>query len=160
MIVATYDANILAAGFLGRHTPPGAILDAWRAGHVVLVTSEHVLEELARTLDKPYFRARLAHGEIERFLQALREETVLTPLVARVEGVATHWEDDLVLATAVSGKAAYLVTGDQALRRRVPAYQGVRVVTAREFLGILAAHPDHSPPGRPADDPDRTGSPS
>lgn len=49
-----------------------------------------------------------------------------------------HAEDDPILATAVSGHAEYLVTGDRSLRRRVPAYRGVRLVTAREFAELLA----------------------
>lgn len=54
-----------------------------------------------------------------------------------VSGVATHPEDDLVLATAVSGKADYLVTGDKPLRKTVPKYQGVKLVTPVEFLKVL-----------------------
>jgi len=138
VIVAVYDANILASGLLTSTTPPGQILDAWRRGQVTLIVSEHILSELAGVLQKAYFRSRLVAGEAERFLEALRQDAVLTPITVEVQGVATHPEDDLVLATAVSGQADYLVTGDGPLRRQVPGYRGVRLVTAREFVELLA----------------------
>jgi predicted nucleic acid-binding protein len=54
-----------------------------------------------------------------------------------VSGVATHPEDDLVLATAVSAGADYLVTGDIRFRTRVPSYQGISLVSPSEFLAII-----------------------
>jgi predicted nucleic acid-binding protein len=54
-----------------------------------------------------------------------------------VAGVATHPEDDLVLATALSAGADYLVTGDRRFRTRVPHYQGVTLVSPAEFLAII-----------------------
>ncbi len=54
-----------------------------------------------------------------------------------VQGVATHPEDDLILATAVSGGAQYLVTGDRQLLK-LGNYQGVQIVTARDFLDRLS----------------------
>ena len=45
-------------------------------------------------------------------------------------------EDDLVLATAISGRATYLVTGDRVFRQ-VDEYRGVSFLTPREFLSII-----------------------
>lgn len=63
---------------------------------------------------------------------------VIVPLSTVVRGVATHASDDLVIATAVSGSADYLVTGDRDLRLRVREYGGVAIVSPAEFLEILA----------------------
>jgi len=52
--------------------------------------------------------------------------------------VVTHPEDDLTLATAVSAKADYLVTGDQPMLRKVGnTYQGVNLITPIAFLAML-----------------------
>ena len=56
----------------------------------------------------------------------------------RTSGVATHPEDDQILATAVSAQAEYLVTGDKKLQQ-LGAYQGVRVFAPRAFLDLLEA---------------------
>ncbi len=55
-----------------------------------------------------------------------------------VHNIATHIEDDLILATAVSAKADYLVTGDGPLLQKVgDSYREVNLVTPSEFLQIL-----------------------
>ena len=53
-----------------------------------------------------------------------------------VHGIATTPEDDLILATAVSGNATHLVTGDRQLQN-VGEYRGIKVLRAREFLSRL-----------------------
>ncbi len=57
-------------------------------------------------------------------------------ITANAVGVTAHAEDDLVLATAISGNAEFLVTGDMALRA-VETYRGVTILTPREFLDML-----------------------
>ncbi len=74
-------------------------------------------------------------------LARLRTEASLQPLTVRVSGSATHPQDDLILATALSGRANYLVTGDHGLLS-VGAFQAVRIVTPREFLAYLASDGD------------------
>ena len=138
MIKAVLDANTLVSAALTNTTPPGQLLDACRAGQFELLISQHLLTEVSNTLRKPYFQARLTSDQIAQFQLLLTEEATVVPLSVEVRGVATHPEDDLVLATAVSGQADYLVTGDGPLRRRVPTYQGVKLVTAREFAELIA----------------------
>ena len=65
----------------------------------------------------------------------------MVPLTVQVAGVATHPEDDLILATAVSSGADYLVTGDRRLRA-VGAYADVAILSPREFLTLLASDSD------------------
>ena len=99
--------------------------------------SEHLLAEVRRTLDKPYFRSRLTPARIDQFLRGLAEHAVIVLLTVTVVGVATHPEDDFVLATALSAEAEYLVTGDRQLLR-LRSYEGVIIVSPREFLAMLA----------------------
>ena len=73
---------------------------------------------------------------------ALRQ-AIITPLTVSVSHIATHPEDDLVLATALSGNAQFLVTGDYKLVER-KQYQGLILVTVREFLAILPGLPSES----------------
>ena len=55
-----------------------------------------------------------------------------------MSGIATHPEDDVVLATAVSAKARYLVTGDAKLQD-LRTYQDVTIFSARAFLTLVTA---------------------
>ncbi len=141
MIAAVLDTNVLASGIVGivrLESTPGELLRRWRANAFTLVLSEPILAELIRTLTNPYFAARLAPSEVTDTLRRLHGEAHLQPITERVSGHATHREDDVILATALSAKADFLVTGDRGLHA-IRVFQGVRVVSPREFLAILDA---------------------
>lgn len=136
--VATVDTNLLASGAPSAHpdAAPARLLAAWRAGQFRLVLSEHILQELAETFAKSYFAHRLSLDRRQAFMHLLRTEATVTPLSVTVTGVASHPEDDLVVATALSGGAQFLVTGDhQLLQRKV--YQDLFIVGAQDFLAML-----------------------
>ncbi len=137
MIRATDDTNVLASGFIRPGPPPGQILQAWRSGAFTLVLSEHILEELERTFEEPYFRRQLNLTQRAENPALLRAEAFIAPISVSVSGAATHPEEDMVLATALSGTAAFLVTGDVRFRTHVPRLLGVRLMSPTEFLEIL-----------------------
>lgn len=60
----------------------------------------------------------------------------MTPITVQIAGVATHAEDDLVLAAALAGQVHYLVTGDKDLQA-LGSYQGITILPARAFLDLL-----------------------
>jgi uncharacterized protein len=133
------DTNVLAsglAGFRNPSSPVAMILRLWRLGVFTLVTSEHILTELFRTLQTPYFRQRLTPQQINSAMRLLRRKTTIIPLTTTVHGVATHPEDDVILATAVSAKADYLVTGDTKLQH-VRTYKAVTILSPKQFLATL-----------------------
>ena len=138
MIRAVLDVNVLASGSLKAPTPPGLLLDIWRAGSFRLIISDHILANLRRALTKTYFQRRLTAAESSAFIALLRQEATLSPIVAPVHGVAPDAEDDLVLVTAISGQADYLVTGDAAFQD-LHTYRGIRIVSPRAFLVILTS---------------------
>ncbi len=137
MIRALLDTNILASGIATPQNSPGLVLTLWTAGEFELVTSMPILVELERTLEKHYFRRMVTPDVAQAVFSQIRNKGNLIPITTFVSGVATHPEDDLVLAVAVSGKADYLVTGDRQLLK-LREVQGVRILTAAEFLLVLA----------------------
>jgi putative PIN family toxin of toxin-antitoxin system len=80
-----------------------------------MVVSEHVLAELESTLIKPYFSTKIPIEQKARFFNLIRTYAEVIPLTIAVSGTATHPEDDLILATAMSASVDYLVTGDRQL---------------------------------------------
>jgi putative PIN family toxin of toxin-antitoxin system len=119
---AVLDTNVLASGFVGRfveQSTPGELIRQWVRSRYVLAVSEYILLELARAFQQPYFTACFSAEDRAGALLLLREEAHISSPTASVSGVATHPEDDLALATALSARADYLVTGDERLRRRM-----------------------------------------
>jgi uncharacterized protein len=101
------DTNILASGAISAAGTLSTIVDAWRSGQFKVIVSVPILEELKRTLQKPYFRRSLTAKQSSRFLKLLQKRATVSPITV----------DDVILATAVSAKADYLVTGDKKLHR-------------------------------------------
>ena len=137
-MISTLDANFLASGLIAQ--PGGTIaslVEAWRAGRFDVALSQHIYDELARTLAEAYFTSRVPVDVIANYLTFVAQQSTFYRITVTVSGVATHPEDDLVLATALSAGADYLVTGDRRFRTRVPSYRGVTLVSPAEFLAIL-----------------------
>ncbi len=138
------DTNALAASIvgsaLGWQTPPAQLWRRWLDKRFDLLISEQVMSELSTTLDLPWFAARVDPAHRDLAVQRLYVVAEMAVPSTQVIGVARHWQDDLVLAAAVSGNADYLVTGDAEFRR-VDEYQGVKIRTPAEFLIELDEHP-------------------
>lgn len=130
------DTNVLASGLVNAGSVPGNVLSCWSAGLFELVISEHILQELARTLGKPYFRQRLSVEQVFRFLQVLKTDAISVPLQTGPARIASHPEDDLVLATAADGDAIYMVSGDKQLLALGRVDQ-CTIVSPAEFLAFL-----------------------
>ena len=132
----TLDANVWAPGFTSLWGASRRLIEHWEEGDFALVVSEHVLAELARTFDDPYYRSRFSPQQVKRSLMLLRTDDLVVELTTPVVGVATHPEDDLVLSTALSGGASILCIRDkQLLRLRV--YQTVSILSPGELLAPL-----------------------
>lgn len=138
MTRAVLDTNVLVSGFVRSNADAATVrvLDLWRSGAFDLVTSAPIIEEFRRTLSTPYFISRLSPEDIEAAVALIATLAELVEIVVEVSGVATHREDDVILATAVSAGANFLVTGDRQLRK-VAEFNGVRLVTPAEFAGWL-----------------------
>ncbi len=100
--------------------------------------SEHLLSELTNAWRKPYWDERLTNEFILQTLVTIRRFGNLVVPTPGISGIATHWQDDIVIATAIAGNARYLVTGDKELLE-IGRYQSVEIVTPAEFLELLAA---------------------
>jgi len=138
VIRAVLDANIIISALLIRSGMPARILAAAYAVVFRCFSSDAIVREVLKTLTHDRVRRKYPIDalEIERLRQFLESDPVLVPITAIVRGVASHPEDDLILATAVSASAEYLITGDRQLLA-LGEYHGVQIVTPRVFLTIL-----------------------
>jgi putative PIN family toxin of toxin-antitoxin system len=139
VIRAVLDTNVLASAMAGagyRKSVPGEVFRRWRRRSYRLVVSRHILDELERTLANPYFSARFTPDQVARALRTFGKRGEWASMDALVSGVASHPEDDPILATAVSASADYLVTGDRMLQR-LGSFGGVAIVGPREFIMLL-----------------------
>lgn len=141
MIPAVLDTNVLASGFIRLRHPastPDRLLGIVLDRAYPLVVSEHILSELTRVFAQPYFLRFLDPGQAETNIALLRQVAQVVAPAPGIQGVASHGEDDAVLATAVRVQPSLLVTEDSKLRQ-IQRYQDVTLLSGRDFLAYLAA---------------------
>ncbi len=138
MIRAVVDTNALISGIISPLGAPAEIVLRWQQGDFLLITSPVLLNELWRVLAYPRIADRLHWSEEERsqFVESFETLALITPGTLRLPGVTRDPKDDPVVACAVEGKAEFIVSGDQDLLI-LGAYQGIRMVTPRDFLALL-----------------------
>ncbi|HLH22654.1 MAG TPA: putative toxin-antitoxin system toxin component, PIN family [Chloroflexota bacterium] len=139
MIVAVLDTNTIVSETIAPQGIPSQILQAGRAHQFRWITSIVIIDEVTRALSRPRLQRkyRVGPADVDRVRELLEQHPIVSPITVQVQGIATHPEDDLILATAASVQAEYLVTGDQQLQR-LGSYQGVQIVSPRQFLDVLS----------------------
>ena len=114
----------------------------WREGRFELILSPSLLEELETVLNRPALQRYLRPGVAQVFLDLLSAEaTIVAPTVSL--SLCRDPKDNVLLETAVAGRADYLVsadrdlTDDPHLRETMQTQYGVRVMTVAEFVRAL-----------------------
>ena len=104
------------------------------SGPHVLVLSEAILTEVSRVMAYPRVQARwpLSPEAIERYTSFLRECSSLADLPESFPAVVSDPDDDLVLQTAIAGKADVLCSRDGAFEPEMVhqfcAAHGIRIL--------------------------------
>lgn len=136
MLKATYDTNTLVSGTIISQGPISNIINAWIHDEVEMITSEPLIDELLRTLRKPYFSLRLSKEQVQSFINIVRERATIVPITTPIPNVSKDPDDNIVLATAESGNASYVVTGDHELQD-IKQYKKIKIVSPRIFSEII-----------------------
>lgn len=119
-MLVVLDTNVLVWGLAFPSGPPGRIVSAWRAGAFGLVTSEFMLDELARILPALSHRRGFSAADVRDFLDSMRAMLTIVELsadhLALAQGSGLRDPDDTpILATLLVSGADCLVTGDKEL---------------------------------------------
>jgi len=139
VIRAVLDANQFASALLKPGSNPARILDSLKDNKFQLIISESIVNEIKRILLYPKLKKihGLEAGEIEAFLDDLAAFAFFTPEELEVTVVPEDPSDNKYFICAAEGEAGYLVSGDNHLLR-LGSWQSIKVITARDFLELLA----------------------
>lgn len=74
-----------------------------------------MLDRLVNAWQKPYVTRGFRAGELSDALVFLRERATFVVPSDEIRDVADDEEDDVIISTAVTGRASHLVTGDRGL---------------------------------------------
>lgn len=136
MLRAVIDTNLFVSGTAaGPGSTPYRLLQSWRHGEYVLVTSPQIIKEVHTVLYRPEIQKQfsLTSQEADQVLKALTNYAFVTAGTQTVDVVTHDPDDNKFIACALEGSASHVVSGDKHLLS-IGTYQGISMVTARTFL--------------------------
>lgn len=140
---ATCDTNILARAAVRPTGPARAVFVELLSDPHALVLSEPIVAELARVLryDRVRNQSKMTEAEIDSFVNDLRELSELVTIPDSAPSISNDPDDDLVVATAVTGRADVICSLDRHIRHSIVraycATFGIRVLSDIELLKEL-----------------------
>ncbi len=139
MLRAVFDANIYISAIIQPTGTPGRLVERFlRDASFEVVLSPAIVDEVLRAMAYPKVRKLLHGADAQLWFEDL---IVLADLVAgaqQLSGVCKDPDDDKYVVAALEGRAAYVVTGDQAFLA-LKEHLGVAIVTPRSFLDLLGS---------------------
>jgi putative PIN family toxin of toxin-antitoxin system len=138
-VKALLDTNSLVSVLLRPDGVSNQIFQRWRAGQFQLATSPGILVELTDVLHRRHIfeKYHLTEVVVDDHLTALRTEAEVAPGLLVLDAVPDDPKDNHVLAAAVETSCEYIVSGDRHLLD-LHDYQGIKIVSPREFLALLS----------------------
>lgn len=102
-------------------------------GELEVIVSPQIMTELRRIAEDERLATCLQPGALEALLRALAENAEVVAGELELPDVTEDPDDDMVVACAVEGNAAYIITRDQHLLR-MGIYRDIAVVSPEEFV--------------------------
>jgi putative PIN family toxin of toxin-antitoxin system len=132
MVRVVVDTNILVSALINHGKPRILVLKLLEEHTVIL--SRQMLAELADVLTRDKFAVKTS--QVDTFLAILvRKSKIVTPS-SRFKVISEDPDDDVVLNTAYTGKAEYIVTGDRHLLA-LKEFKRTKIVKVTHMLESL-----------------------
>ncbi len=106
---------------------------------ISLVLSEEILTEFKDVLNRSEVSGRFHYSQkdIGDYATAIRDVATIIDIQSKFRVAKEDPKDDVILQTAVDGKADFLISGDRHLKQ-IKEFRNVRIVNPRQFLSIIA----------------------
>lgn len=124
------DTNVFISSFFGGN--PRKIIDLWKSGEITLCLSRPIVDEYIEVLRRLKLQDE---KELEELLGLFAHgvHLVYTAKTPELHVVEEDPDDDKFIECAVALKAAFVITGDSAVKK-IQDYMNIKIVSPREFL--------------------------
>jgi len=131
------DTNVLVSGLISEGGPPGRLINAVRHQAVTLVLSEEIIAELGQVLARPRMQKYLREDVAEVFAQTIDTIALIVPAPLPKVDISPDPKDNMVLATAVTGHADLIVSGDKRHLLQLDVFEGIPIRTPGQTIQTL-----------------------
>jgi putative PIN family toxin of toxin-antitoxin system len=130
-VIVVLDTNVVVAALVAK----GLCLEVVQRAIAMrcLATSAALVQELESTLHDKF----TVTPSTSRFVRLFQQHAMVFEPILPARQVCRDPDDDTVLGTAAAARANFIVTGDRDLLV-LKDYEGIRIITPREFLEILS----------------------
>ena len=142
-IVAVIDTNVWVSAFLNPDGYPARIIKAGKDEAFLIVSAPPLLDELQEVLRRPRIKKirRITDEDITRFVEEIAAVVQLVPVLGEFN-LCRDPDDDIVLETAIRGKAGYVITRDEDMTRDLDLQEhlerfDIEIMTVQRFIDIL-----------------------
>jgi len=142
-IKVVVDTNIWISSLIASSKTAARLVDEWRESKFEIVVSEQQVLELYEVLSRPkfLFKYRIARQEIDDIVSSIAVRAERVTLKGNTK-LCRDPDDDIIIETAIRGRAKYLVTGDKDITndKTVLSFlsrHGVSVISLSRFLAII-----------------------
>jgi len=132
---AVFDTNVLVSSALKRGKPR----ELWNSvlkGKITLAISSELLSEFDEVVSRPRLKRYLRKHRLAKFRRILLQNANVYKIKTRFSQITPDPDDNIVLETAYSAKADYLVSGDKHLLD-LREFKGIKIVSVDEMLRLL-----------------------
>ena len=129
--VVVYDTNILISGMVWGGIPYECIKLAMTDSVEGVTCAEIIAEFDEKLTTKLEYSSARTSRIVDRLLGFLR----MVKITNKVEGITSDPDDNKIIECAIVSGATRIVTGDKRHLLPLQNYQGIRIVTAADFLG-------------------------
>jgi len=132
-VILVCDTNIFisALRFGGN---PDKIIQLAREDEIKLAVSPFILNEFERILGKKFHYKK---KETKVFRERIENISFLVNPTTKISVIKEKDDDNRILECALEAKATYIITGDRKHILPLKNFQGVKIVTAAQFLEKL-----------------------
>lgn len=130
------DTNILISSVISKKSSPYLLYQGWRKNQFTLITSEEQLKELKQVLQYPKLRKFINQDEAAIVVSALYELAITVADLPEVN-YSQDPDDNLIIATAIAGKADLIVTGDKGDLLALKTVENIAIITASNAVSII-----------------------
>ena len=128
--IVVYDTNILISGMVWGGIPYDCIKLAM-TDRIEGVTCTEIIDEFAEKLTT---KLEYSQFRISRIVSRLLGFLRVVKITNKLERITTDPDDNKIIECALVGNATHIVTGDKRHLLPLKDYQGIRIVTAIDFI--------------------------
>ena len=139
MLRAVLDTNIFISSLLNKKGAPARLLDLWKDGRYLLLSSPAIISEIKAVLELPRIKAKysLDDFDIRKLLNLLEKDALLVPGLADVgNAIPDDPDDHIFLSCALEAGADVIVSGDRHLLD-LKKFRGITVLPVKEFIELI-----------------------